>query len=263
MVLWATRLVPAVSTWQRNVFGQPFLTIAGCFIGLPLLLLLLTHRNVGEYGITFRQLTRSLEIGLTALSVLGPASGIAFPLLLILRLSPSSWQGGIVLALIYGASLPLVAYVVRNTRPVDEQLASRRSIAGFVLVLGAALALAALTLPYTRIVASVLYALLFVGFGEELLFRGCLQSRLNQALGRPYHMLGVACGWGLVGAALLFGLAHVLSPLNPLQLGWGLWTFVLGLVFGYLREKSGSFVASAIVHGTIIAVPVLLFGSIA
>jgi len=30
---------------------------------------------------------------------------------------------------------------------------------------------------------------------------------------------------------------------------WGLWTFFTGLVFGLVREKSGSIVAPALLHG--------------
>ena len=40
--------------------------------------------------------------------------------------------------------------------------------------------------------------------------------------------------------------------------GWALWTAVSGLLFGYIRAKSGSFVASGLVHGVLLAVAAVL-----
>ncbi|MFT4216915.1 MAG: CPBP family glutamic-type intramembrane protease [Micropruina sp.] len=55
-------------------------------------------------------------------------------------------------------------------------------------------------------------------------------------------------------ASLLFGLAHRQSPVGAGLAGWALWTTVAGLLFGYIRAKAGSFVASGIVHGVLPAV---------
>jgi len=60
---------------------------------------------------------------------------------------------------------------------------------------------------------------------------------------------------GAVIAAALFGLMHVINlgglvaqswHLTP---WWGLWTFFAGLVFAFVREKTGSIVAPALLHG--------------
>jgi hypothetical protein len=56
-------------------------------------------------------------------------------------------------------------------------------------------------------------------------------------------------------ASLLFGVAHLLNPFNPfagrLSLDWrmGIMTVVYGFFFGFMREKTGSIVMPAIVHG--------------
>ena len=95
----------------------------------------------------------------------------------------------------------------------------------------------------------------FVGFGEEAIFRGYVQSRLNDAFGRPYQFFGIKYGWGLVIASALFGLTHVgittslITGQVNLQWAWGFWTFFGGLVFGLVREKSNSILASALLHG--------------
>jgi hypothetical protein len=104
-------------------------------------------------------------------------------------------------------------------------------------------------------ISALVFYVLFLGLGEELLFRGYIQSRLNAAFGRPYRFHGVDWGWGVVIASGLFGLMHVLN-LGSLVSGdwglawwWGFWTFFGGLVLGFLREKTGGIVAPAILHG--------------
>ncbi|MCM8750472.1 CPBP family intramembrane metalloprotease [Thermomicrobiaceae bacterium CFH 74404] len=257
-LLWAfSRGLPAIDDWQRDVFGQPFLTTLFVFIALPLLLLLATRRSLPAYGLTFAPIARPLEAGCLALAVLGPLSGLAFPLLIALDLSPTGWPGAVVLALCYAASLPVVAYAVRNTQPVEQRAPQARAVTGLVLSLGLALALAALARPHTSLVPAILYRLFVVALAEEVFFRGYVQSRLNESFGRPYRLLGAPCGWGLAIAALFFGLAHALSPAGPFQWGWGLWTAILGVIFGYLREKSGSVLAPTVVHGILIAVAVI------
>jgi membrane protease YdiL (CAAX protease family) len=90
------------------------------------------------------------------------------------------------------------------------------------------------------IVFFLTYAL-FVGFGEEVLYRG--QSRLNEVFGKPYRFFGVAFGWGTILTALFFGFTHVgiiscvLGLSTNITLAWGFWTFFGGLVFGFIRER--------------------------
>ena len=102
---------------------------------------------------------------------------------------------------------------------------------------------------FSTLLASVVQKLIFVGFLEELFFRGYLQSRLNDAFGRPYELAGVAFGAGLIVSAAIFGLAHPLTSPAGFPWPWALWTGAGGLLFGFLREKTGSAVAPAIAHG--------------
>ncbi|MCC6191923.1 MAG: CPBP family intramembrane metalloprotease [Anaerolineales bacterium] len=82
-----------------------------------------------------------------------------------------------------------------------------------------------------------------------------MQSRLNEAFGRPYQFFGVPFGWGAIITALLFGFAHVgilrwiLGLTTEVALPWGVWTVFSGLVFGFVREKSGGILAPALLHG--------------
>jgi membrane protease YdiL (CAAX protease family) len=107
---------------------------------------------------------------------------------------------------------------------------------------------------------SFLFYLLFLGPGEEFLFRGYIQSRLNAAFGRPFSFWGVPWGWGLVIASLLFGFMHILNPFNPFHIWWGVWTVFGGLSAGYIREKTGSILPPAILHGLPQAIASLMIG---
>jgi hypothetical protein len=74
---------------------------------------------------------------------------------------------------------------------------------------------------------------LFAGVGEELLFRGLIQTALG--------------GWfspavGLMGASLLFGLAH------PLTTGYAVVTALAGLYLGSLLLASDNLLVPIITH---------------
>jgi membrane protease YdiL (CAAX protease family) len=105
--------------------------------------------------------------------------------------------------------------------------------------------------------SGLLFYFVFVGPAEEMLFRGYFQSRLNEAFGRPYRFFGIQWGWGLVITSFLFGFIHVLNSFNPflskygLLWAWGAWTFLLGLILGIVREKTGSVLAPALLHGAL------------
>ena len=110
----------------------------------------------------------------------------------------------------------------------------------------------------------VLQRLLFAGVCEELFFRGYVQSRLDAVLGRPAPVLGAQVGGGLVVSALLFGAIHVLNPARvfagPWELAWGsgAGSFASGLVFGWLRARTGNIWPGVVLHGTSGAVRTLL-----
>ena len=94
----------------------------------------------------------------------------------------------------------------------------------------------------------------FTGFGEELFFRGYVQSRLNNVFGRPWRFGGASFGPGLLIASLLFGSIHVFNPARPyeghweLSWAWGARASLGGLLYGYLRELTGSIWTATIVH---------------
>lgn len=86
--------------------------------------------------------------------------------------------------------------------------------------------------------------LLIIGLSEEVFFRGYLQTELNRTFGRPYKLWGARLGWGLLVAALLFGLCHVIhGDLTRMRVAF------FGLFAGWLRERTGGIVVPAVYHG--------------
>lgn len=89
-----------------------------------------------------------------------------------------------------------------------------------------------------------LYQAFYIALPEEFFFRGYLQTRLNQILGKPHLILGVETGWGLLLTALVFMLFHLVLGLNL----WNIGIFVPALIFGWLRDKTGSITAPTVFH---------------
>ena len=201
-------------------------------------ILFVTRRSFTAYGLTLRHPKYLLNVVATAL----------LPFLMLgAALSFIDWRqgwGALLISLLALGILLLIALLLRKNPPPGETLA-----------LGACLlALANGSLESTLL--KTLYVYLLVGPAEEILFRGYIQSRLNQVWGRPYRFLGVAWGWGVVAASVLFGLWHVLlMPSAPGVWLQAAWTACAGLAFGYLRERSGSIAPSAFLHSVMNYVP--------
>jgi membrane protease YdiL (CAAX protease family) len=89
-----------------------------------------------------------------------------------------------------------------------------------------------------------LVQLLVVALPEELFYRGWMQTRwARTAPGEGITVLGARLGRGFLWTQLLFAAGHLIS-LQP----WRLGTFFPGLLFGWLRERTGSIAAPVVVH---------------
>lgn len=90
----------------------------------------------------------------------------------------------------------------------------------------------------------VLVQLGLVALPEEVLYRGYLQSRLNARWRPRWRVLGATIGPGLPVAAALFALGHLAVDPGPHRLA----VFFPALLFGWLRERTGTVVAPIVVH---------------
>lgn len=88
-------------------------------------------------------------------------------------------------------------------------------------------------------------ALFVVALPEEFFYRGYLQKQLRRAWPGGRMLWGARLGPAFWLTALLFALGH-LAILKP----WRLLTFFPALLFGWLREKTGTVLASTLFHAT-------------
>lgn len=85
------------------------------------------------------------------------------------------------------------------------------------------------------------FSLLFVGPGEELLFRGLVQGTLRRAF-RPWS--------AIVLASAIFAVSHAAALSGDGQLTYMTVVFVLALVLGGVYEYAENLVIPAVIHGT-------------
>lgn len=247
LVILATWImqIPPFGVWKIQVLRFRFPEYI-VMIALPVLILTLAHRDFAVYGLTLTNLNYHLKI-----------AGIGFLPFLLVSLSLNyftwmTWQGSLYVSVIEVLMLVFLAWVL-----LKQPAAAMAGVVVALLFWAPGLVAPAQVILPGRILLSFIFYFFFAGPGEEIFYRGYIQSRLNQAFGKPYTFFGVSIGWGLVIAALIYSLMHVLNTYNPLlgrytlSLPWGLWTFFLALLFGFLREKTRSVVAPSILHGVL------------
>jgi hypothetical protein len=84
--------------------------------------------------------------------------------------------------------------------------------------------------------------LLAVALPEELFYRGWMQTAWGRS-GPSRRILGAEIGPGFLATQALFAAGHLVT-FQP----WRLATFFPGLLFGWLRARTGNVVAPALAH---------------
>ena len=87
--------------------------------------------------------------------------------------------------------------------------------------------------------------ILVIAYPEEIFFRGYMQTRLNDLFVRRVRVLGTPLSASVLVTSALFALGHFVIHPDPSRLA----VFFPSLVFGWLRERSGSVVAPGLFHG--------------
>lgn len=247
---------PAFQTWQTETLGFVFPVFNSLlFVIFTLILIWLHGGDFKGYGFLFTPLKFHLDIfGTCFLPFVLSSMPLGF------GLDYTTWQGALIMAPVKLALLAAVIFLLRKKPTL--------SAAGLTAILFLVPAqISNLAEPAGKALAVFLTYALFVGFGEEIIYRGYIQTRLNQVFGKPYLVFGVPFGWGLILSSVIFGLSHVgiVSSLLGISTGltwaWGVWTFFGGLTYGLIREKTGSILAPALLHGLpqAIAATVMLF----
>ncbi len=220
-------------------------------------MILVRRRRPAEYGLAIRPFRNGASTGVVCLLVYVLVAAGA----ILCGLPRTPRWDSVSFALIVSALNLLVTAVTlwvlsRGARVVDRIPGA----AGFVIVAALAAAPVIIRLasgrPVAHTVVTLLWLVLGAGVAEEVFFRGYVQSRVNEAFGRPWTVLGTAFGPGLLVAAALFGVIHVLNPYDYFS-GQGRFEWWHGLAsasalyFGFLRERTGSVIAPILVHTSV------------
>lgn len=256
-MVWLMQQIPVFEEWQQDVFGKVIITGFLSIVGIPLIAAWLNKSGQpASFVINWDKLKEAFRKASKALIVMMPVTFLSFPIVQGMDYSFYNWPGGLIIAGWHLLAIPVLCQLLKKYDTVQE---TRFSATDLVRILGiffiAAIFIYGLNFVHPK-ASGVIISLVYIGLAEEFMFRGYIQGRLNQAFGKPFRMMNFSFGWGLIIAALLFGLSHVISPPKPWHLPWGIWTFAAGLCFGIIREKGGSFLASALVHGIIMIFPV-------
>jgi uncharacterized protein len=104
-------------------------------------------------------------------------------------------------------------------------------------------------------IEGILYELTLPGLGEEIVFRGVFWAILNRYLSTTWSFLDIKCGWALIITSVLFTSWHILEidpHTHELVFHWdGLVALPIGILLGFIREKTGSIWPCVLFHNII------------
>jgi hypothetical protein len=90
---------------------------------------------------------------------------------------------------------------------------------------------------------TLLYFIVGAPVQEEVIFRGLLQTTLEQRFVASFQFLGKSLSVAVTIIAVLFGLIHV-----GIGVATAIAAFVLGLLAGELRRRSSSLLPAIVLH---------------
>ena len=138
---------------------------------------------------------------------------------------------------------------------------TRRSLVVLVAIFGALFTVMAVLLrkgvigspgkPDAPMLETLIFQFVLVAVGEELVWRGFVQSYVDDVLPGRRRVLGAELGWGAAVSALLFALTHMLKvQLHPFTVSFDFQPYRVDvLVMVYLRAYTGSVWPAVAYHG--------------
>jgi membrane protease YdiL (CAAX protease family) len=245
VICWAFETTNLATIQRQYLHWNYFSHIVMIVIGIGTIAI--GKKGFTSYGFTLRKWRSDLSIALICLI---SASGYIPSLI-----SPSIAENRLINMLFIIAAILLALWLVLNKKNEGTAKESGLRVFWFILLIPVIIAVGLGMAGFGIIASTIVFQFYFAGFGEEILFRGYFQSRLNQDFGKPWRIKGVSFGPGLLITSALFGVFHVLNPFNPLlgkfeiDLLWGISSFFGGLLFGFLREKTGTVLSASLGHG--------------
>lgn len=167
LVLTTYRFFPQFEIWQTEKAGFVFPVYVDIVVILVAIGMILGKRKkLVEYGLDFRNICYQLDIAGMCFIPIVIAS---FPL--GMGVNYKSWGGALILTSVQVGLLFFLGWTLRN-KPTMGQ--TGMALLGLFLLPQAA---GAQGVSIGKVAAVFLTYVLFVGFGEEILYRGYLQSR--------------------------------------------------------------------------------------
>jgi uncharacterized protein len=205
------RVVPLVGRHVADL-------IAVTFYAVPVFRLWQRRRDLADYGFNLAAARRSALLVTAAVLV-------SFPLFLAAFL------------VFYGAVCgPLREFLGSLASPAGAVCSRYVGLSGVHPAWPGGTPWGTLVALFTQLVA--------VALPEEFFFRGYLQGRLVEALPPTRRFFGVPVGTALLLGAVLFALGHFLIDFDPRRLA----VFFPALLFGWMRQASGSIAPGALFH---------------
>ena len=91
---------------------------------------------------------------------------------------------------------------------------------------------------------TAVFQVLLIALPEEFFFRGYMQTTLNRIFGRPLKFFGANIGLALPITSVVFAFSHSFVH----YAWWHFSIFLPALLFGWLRERTGSITAPILFH---------------
>ncbi len=207
-VLWQLRRV--IPFIQRHI--HELIWVA--FVYIPTFLLRKRKEDFRDYGLTIHPIGRNLMVFLVVSLIVFPLFTVGF----------------------YVYYQMVCAAAIAGT-PLPAQIRSlcRRYVGSWRNV--------HVRLP-PRFAEMSLVQLIVVALPEEYFFRGYIQSQLNKVWPPAPDIYRHPIGRSLLATSVLFALGHLLVDGNPLRLA----VFFPSLAFGWMRQATGSVLASILFH---------------
>lgn len=244
-----TTIIPGVRSlirWEGRTIGGSYFT-GILMVVLSIVASILTKLDFEEVGIKTGDWKKSLNMGFKGfLSLLIPQSILTLYWAWGLDYR-NYWQ----IALLQSILIIVVTYLlIRNIGKNKSDISSFRIILVVVILLTPLIMGFKLGTLSIRLLTTFIWQIIVGGFSEEILFRGYIQSTVNREYGTNWRISGVRFGPGLLLSSLLYGLSRGLRTMN---FGWTVYTFILGLFYGMIREASGDIIGpgstNAIIDG--------------
>jgi membrane protease YdiL (CAAX protease family) len=270
----AFRAIKQFTAWGRFE-GEANLnfTPGVVMILFTLAILAASHRDFATYGLTLARWQDGLKTGLLWGIIIVAGAGLLA--IAGVRHQPGRTPPTLMEGVIYGiaalTAVVLFARLLKRQRALLDRVPVTLCL---LLPLGLLFTPLVVALIFNRSLTLTLLSCLWLtfgaGFGEEIFYRGYIQSRINETFGRPYHVLQIQFGIGLLTSSLLFGCLHTLNSVDyfhhrfTFAWGFGLANVATGLLYGILRETTGSVLAGAVTHAildVLVIIPGLISGA--